>query len=490
MELKSPEPSSIVQQPVMVARRGLALNNLTPQFPNPHSEQLPIIFLILGAFLAFAYAVIVPPFQVPDEDRHLWRAYSVSDLYLLGPARTQIPASFVVLHNRFPPWPIDAPYRRAVRAAELASWLRQPLKSNSTVGIENPRANLYSFVPYLTTSLVLKVGRLAEWPPLMLLYTGRLANAAVYLLLIYISLRILPEFRLLLLAIALSPMSLHLAASFSADSFTLALTALFTAYVFRLAFDESVAAVRSRDLLVLAVLLLLLALCKFNVWTALLVALIPARKFGSRTKAAMFAAGCMLVALLVAFIWQNINALAVSAFRTASAADGKLNADNMAFLFHHPFRFFGLMLFTDAHLFWIWWQEFVGVFGSFVVWMSPLHVFMYTGAIAVAACTQSARVRISRSQKVVAACFILLTVISLHALLWVFETHVPSLQQALDHWVFIRGIQGRYFLPLALPAVVLVKRRFQLNGLLVVGVLALVAGINLFALVQISFAYS
>jgi hypothetical protein len=184
MELESPEHSSIVQQPVMVVQPGLALNDPTPRFPNPHSERLPIVFLILGAFLAFAYAVVVPPFQVPDEDRHLWRAYSVSDLHLMGPARTQIPASFVRLHERFPPWLIDTPEKRVVRAAELIKWLRQPLQSSSTAGIENPRANLYSFVPYLTTSLVLKMGRPAECSPLLLLYAGRLANAAVYLLLL------------------------------------------------------------------------------------------------------------------------------------------------------------------------------------------------------------------------------------------------------------------------------------------------------------------
>jgi uncharacterized membrane protein len=337
---------------------------------------------------------------------------------------------------------------------------------------------------------VLKMGRLAECSPLLLLYAGRLANAAVYLLLLYISLRILPEFRLLLLTIALSPMSLHLAASFSGDSLTLALAALFTAYVFKLAFDESITAVRSRDLFLLVVLLVLLALCKLNVWTALLVGLIPARKFRSRGGAALFAASCMLAAMLVGSAWQSINAPAISAFRAASAAEGKLIADNAAFLLHHPFRFFELMLFTDPRFFWIWWREFIGMFGWLSIQMSPLHVFMYTAGLILAACAQSARVSVSRWQRVIVAAFVLLTVISVHALLWVFETPVQTLRHALDHWVLIGSIQGRYFLPLALPAVVLVKRCFQLNGLLLVGILTLIVDVNVFALITISLAYS
>jgi uncharacterized membrane protein len=285
-------------------------------------------------------------------------------------------------------------------------------------------------------------------------------------------------------------MSLHLAASFSGDSLTLALAALFTAYVFKLAFDESIASVRSRDLFLLVILLVLLALCKLNVWTALLVSLIPARKFRSRRWAALFAASCVLAAMLVGFGWQSINAPAISAFRAASVADGRMIPDNAAFLLHHPFRFFELMLFTGQGYFWIWWREFIGVFGWKFILLSPLHVFMYTAGLILAACTQSALVRISRWQKVIVAAFVLLTFISIHALLWVFETHVQTLQHALDQWVFIRGIQGRYFLPLALPAVVFVKRWFRLNGLLLVGVLTLVVGVNVFALVAISLAYS
>jgi hypothetical protein len=149
---------------------------------------------------------------------------------------------------------------------------------------------------------------------------------------------------------------------------------------------------------------------------------------------------------------------AISAFRAASAGDGRLIPDSTAFLLHHPFIFFELMLFTDPRLFWLWWRQFIGMFGWTFIQMSPLHVVMYTAGLILAACTKSARVRISRRQKVIVTVFVLL--------------------------------QGRYFLPLALPAVVIVKRCFQLNGLLLIGILTLVVGVNVFALITISRAYS
>jgi hypothetical protein len=462
--------------------------------PKTLCERAPILFLALGTLLVAAYALIVPPFQVPDEDRHLWRAYSVSEMHLRGPARTQVPVSFLELNERFPRLLETMTGKRAVRP-ELARWLRQPLNEETTAGIENPRANLYSFVPYLTTGLVLKVGRLARWSPLASLYAGRLANGAVYLWLVYMSLRILPEFQLLLLTIALTPMSLYLAASFSADSLTLGLNALFAAYVFRLAFDTRIRNVSMRDLLVLIGLLVVLALCKFNLWTALLVALIPTEKFGSRTRAVLSITGCALAEIAAAVIWQAFNSPAISAFRQLDPR-GPDAASNAFFVLMHPVKFFAMILLTDFWLFRYWCQEFVGAFGhayshghlsNLMSW--PL-VLVYLGGILLAAYTRSAHLAITRRQKWIAALFVFLTYISLHVLLWVLEAPPDFVRQATISFAPIPAIQGRYFLPLALLALIGVKGRFALNGWWVAGAVGLIAGVNAFALRTIWLLYS
>jgi uncharacterized membrane protein len=452
------------------------------------SARLPIVFFALGALLAIAYALIVPPFQVPDEERHLWRAYSVSELHFLGPEQTQIPKSFVELNQRFPRLLETMPGKRAVRN-ELAGWLRKPLNVMETVGVENTRANLYSFVPYLTTALALETGRLAKGSPLALLYAGRLANAAVYLCLIYMSLRILPQFHLLLLTIALSPMSLHVAASFSADSLTLGLSALFTAYVFRLAFDDQIRNIRPRNLLVLVTLLVLLALCKFNVFMAILVALIPKEKFGSRTKATLSVAGCALSAVAAAMIWQRVNHQALSAFQ-ALDWNGSSAANNAWFVLTHPIRFCGTIVVTDIAFFWTWCQEFVGTFGHTLIPLTWPLVLLYFVAVRWAALTRSGRVTIAQWQGSTALLFVFLTFISLHVLLWVLETPPRVLADALATFPAVAGIQGRYFIPLALPALVLVKPRFDLSGRPLTSIVGILAMCNIFALRTVWLAFS
>ncbi len=453
---------------------------------NQSADRVPKLFLIVAPLFAILYSFIVPPFQVPDENRHLWRAYGVSELDLVPRAKTRIPSSFLLLYGRFPARFEHVEEKRAVHSAELAWWLRQPLRSNSTTGVKNPNANLYSFVPYIPAALVLWGGRAFECSPLSLLYAGRLLNASIYLALVYYSLRILPDFKLLLLTIALSPMSLQQAASLSADSFTLGLTAMLTALTFKLSFNHNITCVRMRDRLIIVVLLALVALCKFNLWTALLAFLIPGGKFGSQKGRFIFGGTCLIAVCLVGGGWHFLNQASVATFTQHRLAEGKWTAENAAFIVNHPLMFVGNIITTDALFGWIWVNEFVGLFGWLSIPMNPVLVVSYAGVMLLAACTTAGRIEMARHERAVLGTFVLLTFISLHVLLWIFETTTRGLHDALTQSVPIAGIQGRYFLPLALPALAIVRRHhFRLQPSVVGAVLAIVVIVNGGALVTI-----
>lgn len=447
---------------------------------------VPRSFLIIGALLGILYAFVVPPFQVPDENRHLWRAYGISDLDFIPQSRTQVPLSFLRLSERFSPRFERTASQRVVRLSEIAWWLGQSLRSKVTEGVENPNANLYSLVPYIPAALVLWGGRAFECSPLSLLYAGRLLNAGIYLALVYYSLRILPDFKLLLLTIALSPMSLQQAASLSADSLTLGLTAMLTALIFKLSFNHNVTCVRMRDRLIIVVLLALVALCKFNLWTALLAFLIPGGKFGSQKGRFIFAGTCLVAVCLVGGGWHFLNQASVAAFTQHRLAEGKWTGENAAFIVNHPLMFVGNIITTDALFGWIWVNEFVGLFGWLSIPMNPVLVVSYAGVMLLAACTTAGRIEIARHERAVLGTFVLLTFISLHVLLWIFETTTRGLHDALTQSVPIAGIQGRYFLPLALPALAIVRRHhFRLQPSVVGAVLAIVVIVNGGALVTI-----
>lgn len=447
---------------------------------------IPRFFLVLAVPLLLAYVLVVPPFQAPDEDRHFWRAYSIADGHFVAQRETDVPASALRLHERFPPHLEDDPQKRLVPPAELRAWLRQPLEHHATAGIENPAANLYSFVPYTVVAPVLRVGRAYDVPALALLFAGRLANAAAYAGLMWLALQLLPEFRLLLAMVALTPMSLHMAASFSGDCLTLGLTAVYMALVFRLALDEKSKRLRPRDALLLALLLVLVSLCKFNLWLGLLILLIPSVRAGSRGKLAALTAACVLAALVAALGWQHINSEALAAFQAARAANGRVLADNAAFLRHHPLKFLEIAAYTAVVFSWVWLQQFVGMFGWISIDLNPLLVVLYAACIVVAVGAQPQRFAWERRQKLLLAAFALLSFVSLEVVLWIFETERTRLRQAYAGPVFIRGIAGRYFLPIALPALAAVsRRRWRPVPRLQACLLGAAAVVNCLALVRI-----
>jgi uncharacterized membrane protein len=444
-------------------------------------QQVPKLFLILGACLALVYVFLVPPFQVTDEDRHFIRAYSVADAKLAAPALTNVPVSFLRLRDRFPPSVVKHPEKRSATVTELRQWLHQPLQSKITEPVENRIANIYSFVPYVPVALALNAGRLLKMPPLAQIWAGRMANAAVYLWMAYVALLWLPDFHLPLMAIALTPMSLNLAASYSEDAFTMGIAALLTAYLFRLAFDPEIKIITTRDGIRVLVMLALLSLCKLNVWTGLLVLLIPAKKMGGRRGLWLFAITCVIAASLTGLAWQEINRSAILAYQAQRASRGVDLAANSSFMLHHPAAFLSIIAATCASSLLAWLWELVGVFGWVTVPLpAPLFV-VYIVLLIIAACTLS-RTSPTTGQRYLLAVFVLLTLVSVHALMWIFQAKQASLAQAAGGTVLIEGIQGRYFLPIALPALAIIgNRRLALSRTVLPSSVAVILTVHLFA---------
>ena len=92
--------------------------------------------------------------------------------------------------------------------------------------------------------------------------------------------------RLAVFCVALMPMTLHQAASLSADAVGIGAAFLFFAYTAHLALDPTPARVRAVEIAILAALLLFTTLGKFNLWCAALPLLISAGRFGGRAKKA------------------------------------------------------------------------------------------------------------------------------------------------------------------------------------------------------------
>src|SRR5439155_1057225 len=111
------------------------------------------------------------------------------------------------LDELFPHW---LEKHRKISIRDLRASLETPLNDSVMAGHARQRSldgfinqNLYSCLPYVPAAVALNAGRQLGWSPLGLMYLTRVTNLVVYLALTVFALRLLPDFRWILLCVAL-----------------------------------------------------------------------------------------------------------------------------------------------------------------------------------------------------------------------------------------------------------------------------------------------
>ncbi len=290
-------------------------------------------FLFLALSFGLLFVFLTPPFQVPDEDSHFYRAYDVSLGHITGQV-TLIPKTVMWFTRNVSPGIRGNPtHKQSIQLLwreVKRTFHPEPVE---TVSISN--LAVYSPIPYLPQAAGILVGRLIHLPPIFIFYLGRLANLLAWIALVYLAVRITPIHPRLLAAVALLPMSLFLAASFSPDALTNAISFLWIAFALRLAFQPDKAWKRG-DWLALAGLVIALALCKsIYVLLAGLILLLPWRKEKNRWVALGVALGVIVLALLAGWGWLQASIGYGSAATTRQY--GMPAAGDIGFIIAHPF---------------------------------------------------------------------------------------------------------------------------------------------------------
>src|SRR5207248_861967 len=138
-------------------------------------------------------------------------------------------------------------------------------------------------------------------------------------------------------------------------------------YVFHLAFT-STDRLRPVELASLCLLTLFSSLCKFYVWFALLVLLIPAHRFGRNSRRWLTLAACVVLPGIAVGLWQLLNEKNLALFNQFRL----INADvdmlgNARFLVHQPVAFLHVFERTVV-------ARHHELFAMFVGWLGPLTV--------------------------------------------------------------------------------------------------------------------
>ncbi|MGZ8851634.1 MAG: DUF2142 domain-containing protein, partial [Thermoanaerobaculia bacterium] len=214
-------------------------------------------FAVTATVIGILFIIVTPPFQVPDEWNHYVRSEAMAQGHFLPNMTWQGDC------ESFP-----AGVERFVRAVYRTSGKFEPEELRQAATIRRDvagRSELcfpawYTPVPYAPQVAIAFASRIANVRPFVTFYAGRLANLAFAILLMLAAMRIVPEHRMAIAAVALLPMTMYQLASWSADVPTLAIATLLTAVCLRAMRRADPAT--AGEIATAAALSFLLALCK------------------------------------------------------------------------------------------------------------------------------------------------------------------------------------------------------------------------------------
>ena len=427
------------------------------------------IYLFLFIIFGMAYLFLFLPFVSPDEPSHYLSAYRISDLLLgqigqLGDKRLLMRMEDYQFFQQ-KKYVLDPKYYMAVTEA-----MHLHRHQTGYVIAAGPMVT-NSIFSYFPAGFGMAVARVLNLSGTMTFYFGRMGNFIFFVFCFYFMLKMIPFGDTALFTMLMFPMTLHVAGSYSYDVVTFCIVAIFVIQVMQMICETE--RISSREYLCCAVNGALMAPSKLvYVPLLLLVFLIPGQKLSRKPERA-FVRKCSLIGFSVTFmlaVMILVNLLgADSAIRDMVQESASTNVVAWAheegytitWILHHPLRYLVMcfrtvFMMSDTYFF--------TLIGSKLGWLNigvpqlPLIFGFVMFLLAVNIRDQESEdFQPDRKTKGViaalCACSIMLTLLVM-ALNW-----TPLSDN------YISGVQGRYFLPLLVPAIWLFRTRIvQVDG--------------------------
>ncbi|WP_280257676.1 DUF2142 domain-containing protein [Nocardia wallacei] len=428
------------------------------------------VFLIVAGVFGVAWATVTPSFWGHDEITQFGRSYQVAHGGFL-PQRVpddrgvayggDIPLSVDGLmgyafydYNRRPaepePMAADPVSYRLLESAPVTTEATKPMWFTNTAA--------YSPVPYVPAAVGIRVAEALDLDVGGLVLLTRLAGLCAYLAVVGFALWLLRGFRVqwLAFAVAVLPIALFQAGTVTADTLTNALAILVSCLLVkglflgaRLCRTEVVAALAAT---------VALPLCKPTyVLLAMLTVLIPARQYGFSSWRRWIPWACAAVGAGAFAVWMKLAAPTgegMGLMRPAAQWHSVRPGDQLKEILGHPWDFLNTFVesiwFRDQR----WFTQFFGELG---------FAYIDVPAISILACLLAFAIGLGIAERMTAdrlrTWVVALTVLASIAMIYVtlYMSFTPVGYYLID------GVQGRYFVPLAVVAFAVLLRWMPLR---------------------------
>lgn len=430
-----------------------------------------IVFTLLAVVFGAIFSVLTPAFWGHDELTQFGRAYQVSDGGFLpteidddrgvsygGTVPATIHRAMNLAFDDYtnnPPEPAPMVQDESKYDAVLSAPVEGP---DETVWFTNTAA--YSPVPYIPAALGIKIAQGLNLDVGGLNLLTRLAGLAAYVVVVAFGLRALRHHRIQWLAftVALLPIAAFQAGTITADTLTNAVALLMSALIVKgLFLGVQLNKVETGALLASVIAL---PLCKPTyVLLAMLVLVIPTANLALGRRLRWLPALFTAVGVALFLAWTKISSPTTEGMglmRTQQYWHSVVPGDQMKGVLQHPFHFLEVAFDSVMRRDQEWFTEFFGKLGFAYVTVPALSIVACIVAL-VLSFGIAERFDASHRRVAIVAVAVVASIAMIYGTLYLSFTPVG--------YFIIDGVQGRYFVPLAIVAAAVLLRwiplRFQ-----------------------------
>lgn len=407
------------------------------------------IFLILAIPIGFVYMLAVPVGRAPDEPNHFARAYGISRGDFISEVDENGDGGSYfgnrVMESIY--WQKDLTYRQY-----LGNFRKKASGSDSDVFNYYTNTSQYPPFAYLPQAIGIFVASLFDLPILVIALFGRLSNYAVWVLLVFFSIKVCPFRKRSILFVAFLPMIMQESVSLSADPLVNGCALLLVSLVLRYRFG-GVKVFKWHDYITLVVLSLFVSTCKMVYFPICLVLLmIPSQCFSSKRKKLVFVLLSVIGTFAATCIWLLV------AFRYKLRADeGVDSMGQILTIVKNPFYFISVLSFTVIDKSYDYLSNLVcGTLGWFDIStcsFCSVSLIIVLFWILIGDNTKRTIEIIDKRLLSFSAFTVVLLIFTAEYLAW-----TPVADRSVS------GVQGRYFVPVLLPIFVICNSNKKLLG--------------------------
>ena len=385
------------------------------------------LFLFTFVPICILYLICNTPFNVPDEVNHFCRAFEISEGHMISKKCNEGIGRELPFKN------IDLYQYKNSWNSVTRDWNMELSKEKVFISFWNTA--VYAPVSYAPQALGIFVARLFCNNLWVIFYAGRLLNVLCITILFYYAIKLSPMGKEMIYLIAMIPMNIHQAVSYSPDGMLLAIICFIVSLTMYLRYVQEGKLNLCQYLLIYSLAIFISLFKMIYLPICLTFLLIPVERFGNKKKYIIHAAIVAIISLCMAIGWISIANEFVIPPKSVDLG-GQLK-----YIMQNPFEYYMIFLRTSFENAEIWIMNMLGsslgwfdipVSGGLMLCYLGMLLYTITSSKEAYVKTHFAQI-ICTIEIVVQFCLLLTT----EYLSW-----TPVRNQG------ILGVQGRYLLPM------------------------------------------